>query len=76
MIKIIKKGWCRKNLPTYEITCKHCHTVFTCNDDDLRDVMVGHGEYYDAVVCPFCHNELVLKFATDCDMKVIYAIRE
>jgi len=71
MIKIVKMGNKRKDSPKYEITCKHCNTVFTCSEEDLSSVLVGHGSYRDAIFCPLCHHELVLGFIFDCEMKVI-----
>jgi len=53
MIKVIKAPT-PKAIANYRVTCKHCGTIFECNDNDFRNEVVGHGDCDDIVRCPTC----------------------
>ena len=53
MIKIISRPE-PKAIRHWRITCRHCNTVFECDDTDFTNEIVGHGERDDTIRCPYC----------------------
>ncbi len=73
MIKIIEtKPKVERKIKRYRVECKHCRTIFECDDTDFRNTMIGHGDYVDIVRCPICHEGLSFMFAPWlCEIKTI-----
>ena len=57
MIKVISVPGVPKHMKhQYKVTCKHCGTIFECDEEDFHEEIAGFHDTDYIVNCPTCQD--------------------